>query len=146
LFFFSKESLNCETVLSTSTVVLSQFVQINAFLMFIAPVIFFSALPETPVFWIWLVLLWSLAVFCASCAVLSTWNAVATVAFWVIPIGMIVKQMQLRNVMILCAHKRVHDIMRMRDQESKDNYADEMRHLIANVAHDLKTVSNVQLP
>jgi signal transduction histidine kinase len=70
-------------------------------------------------------------------------------SYVVIPSGLIwiaiayfaIRDFQLRNMIIFLSTRNVKESMVSQNKALEESHANEMRHLIANVAHDLKTVS-----
>jgi signal transduction histidine kinase len=63
------------------------------------------------------------------------------VLIWVIAAAIAIRNTQYRNVSIFFTNRKLKEIMLEKERIQEENHANEMRSLIANVAHDLKTVS-----
>ena len=63
------------------------------------------------------------------------------IAVWIIISSYAIRNIQFRNVAIFITNLKLQELMLEKERIQEENHANEMRSLIANVAHDLKTVS-----
>lgn len=144
-------SLNCELNTSATFNVLGggrcytaedrgQFLTYNALMMITVPMMVMASIPEASVFWVWIVLFASMAVFIVACIIQSSAPYIVTVFFWMMLLVFVIRDIQIKKIMMFLTNRRLKEALIENDRIQAENHANEMRHMIANVAHDLKTV------
>ncbi len=87
-----------------------------------------------------------ITVVCSACAAyVQLWDAIAIVLTLSMAVGLVVIDMQVRNIIVFLTTRKLKDMIRETERLAEQAHANEMRHMIANVAHDLKTVSQFNL-
>ena len=118
-----------------------QMISFNALLLVLYPFLYLISVPDIPLMLVWFVFLISIAVYASSAIVLNLSESFPLVFTWMCIGFYAIKDNQLRNLLIFLSHKRMEELVLENQRINELNHANEMRHLISNVAHDLKTVS-----
>lgn len=112
----------------------------NALMTSFPPLLFFSTMPSTRIEAIWGMLF----VVTFSCVAVGTQiKAMASVVLfisWIISITLVICDIQIRNVTIYLMNRKLEETLKDNERMADELHANEMRHMIGNVAHDLKTV------
>ncbi len=115
----------------------------NAMLMiFIAPLTF-QNLPNVHLLVVWVLYGLSFVVFLAFAVCAKQEEAIPMVVFLYIPCILTMVDIQKKNCLLFWIHKQLKTTMLEFEKTSEESQAQEMRHMIANIAHDLKTVSSL---
>ncbi len=109
--------------------------------LFILPFIFFKGLPQTPIVVIWLNYFFAVCTFFISVGINLSYRSFPSGIVWMLLTFFAIRDFQVRNMIIFLSTRNVKETMVSRNKALEESHAIEMRHLIANVAHDLKTVS-----
>jgi hypothetical protein len=117
------------------------FVTFYALFLTLLPYLLFVALPDLPIQCIWICLLATVLIECVMTAYLQTYYALISVIVYFIFIAVIVIDTQIHKVLLFLTTRKLGAILEENERNVVQNNAQEMRHMIANVAHDLKTVS-----
>ncbi len=120
----------------------TSFLSAYALILFLIPVIFFKGLPQTSMRCIWCNLLSTTGVFFIAICVSNCYAVIPTGLIWIAIAFFAVRDVQLRNMIIFLSTRNAKETMVSQSKALEESHANEMRHLIANVAHDLKTVSS----
>ena len=115
----------------------------NSFLMFLFPVLMFACLPGTPICFIWYNLLMAIIVHVSTILYLQAPSGAIQVLLWIIAAYFAIRNIQFRNVSSFFLNLKLQEMMVAKERAQEEYHANEMRSLIANVAHDLKTVSSL---
>ncbi len=118
------------------------FLNAHSIQLFILPFIFFKGLPQTPFKLIWVNYIIAVITFFGAIISVSAYDSLPTGIIWMLITFFSIQDFQVRNMIIFLSTRNVKETMVSRDKAMEENHANEMRSLIANVAHDLKTVSN----
>lgn len=89
------------------------------------------------------ILLWvlTMATLIFSVIYSSSTNAILFLAYYVVASMVIFCDARRLSLFLFCSHQKLHEILIAKDKQVDEQTAEELRHMIANVAHDLKTVS-----
>ena len=117
----------------------------NAFLMFLFPVLVFACLPGTPISFIWQSLVMAIITYILTVVYLQAPGGLLLVLLLIIVAGFAIRNIQFRNVSSFFINLKLQELMVDKQRAQEESHANEMRSLIANMAHDLKTVSSSYL-
>ena len=118
-----------------------QFLAYNAFLMFLIPILFFTCLSETPIRWVWINFSLAVLTYMVSMIIKGAFASLPLTLLYMIVGIFIIRDVQFRNLMLYFSNVRLRAVLQENERMAQENRASELRHMIANVAHDLKTVS-----
>ncbi len=125
---------------------LSGFMNSQSLQLYILPFIFFKGLPQTPIKVIWFNYCCAVVTFFVAICVHGLYDTFPSGIVWMILTFFAIRDFQVRSMIIFLSTRNVKETMMSHGREMEANHANEMRSLIANVAHDLKTVSAVDIP
>ena len=117
----------------------------NGLAMIMIPVLFFSNFSELNIVMIWCCLFKIIVLYFIMCGIVNSFYTAPLVILWAISSGYVLVDIQVRNVMIFLTNRKLREILVENERLAEEMRANEMRHMIANVAHDLKTVSDFSL-
>ncbi len=118
------------------------FLNSHSFQLFFMSFIFFKGLPQTPIKVIWLNYFLAVITFLVSIVISSSYRSFPSGIVWMLLTFFAIRDFQVRNMIIFLSTRNVKETMESRNKALEENHANEMRSLIANVAHDLKTVNS----
>jgi signal transduction histidine kinase len=85
-----------------------------------------------------------ITVICSACAIyVQVWDAIPIVFTLTMAVGLVVIDMQVRNIIVFLTARRLREMILETEKLAEQAHANEMRSMIANVAHDLKTVRSI---
>ncbi len=123
---------------------------LQALMLFCIPSVIFSHLPYMPMICVWLNFLIICGVLIACVIFVEAWSALPVCACWLGFAYMIIREGQMQRVELflqetLSEKMPTEESVAKIEDDKKDvdnecQVSEEMRHMIANVAHDLKTV------
>jgi hypothetical protein len=119
------------------------FVMYHAFFLLAFPYFVFVALPEVPIGTVWMSMLSAIIVITVVIWILAEHNAWAVILIYIMIVISLTIDMQLHKVQMFLTTRKLGGIVEENEQSAVRTHAQEMRHMIANVAHDLKTVSQI---
>ncbi len=70
----------------------------------------------------------------------AQYGSLVPIALWISVTSYAIKDIQIRNLVIYLANVKLKELFVSHQKAASELHQEEMRHLIANVAHDLKTV------
>ncbi len=117
------------------------FLNAHSLQLFILPFIFFKGLPQTPIKIIWINYILAVITFTTAIIIDSSYRTFPSGFIWMLLTFFAIRDFQVRNMIIFLSTRNVKETMVSKNKAMEENHANEMRSLIANVAHDLKTVS-----
>ncbi len=117
------------------------FINAYSLQLFLLPFIFIKGLPQTRIRVIWLNFIFAVIAFITTIVLNDAYNAFPSGIVWMLLTFFAIRDFQVRNMIIFLSTRNVKETMVSKNKELEENHANEMRALIANVAHDLKTVS-----
>ena len=113
----------------------------NMFGMAFIALVFFANFPDINLKLIWFFLL-IMSMVCTFCAAwIHAYDAIPTAILICIAVGLVLIDKSVRNIVIFLTTKKLKKLIVETEKSAEQAHAVEMRHMIANVAHDLKTVS-----
>jgi hypothetical protein len=116
------------------------------FSMAFITLVFVAQMPDLNLKMIWLYLGF-VAIICSFCAAWTgEYDAIPASIILCIAVGLVVIDISIRNIVIFLTTKKLKKLLFDTEQSAERAHAVEMRHMIANVAHDLKTVSCYEIP
>lgn len=118
-----------------------QFLSFNSSLVILIPMLFFISMPEIPIRLVWLTFASGIIVCIGTAIYLGFYVSIPIMILFVAIAVFLIKDSQLRNILIFLTQQRLKEVIIENEIISHENHENEMKHLIANVAHDLKTVS-----
>jgi hypothetical protein len=117
------------------------FIMFFSFFVLLLPYLLFVALQDISIVWVWSMLVSSALTVFGMTFYLSAHHCwLSTMVFLTFVITLIVDA-QIHKVQMFLTTRKLGDILEENERMALHNHAQEMRHMIANVAHDLKTVS-----
>ncbi len=119
------------------------YVSYHAICLPILSYLLFVAMPELSISSIWLAMSSTLIVLIAMALYLSTPNAAFTIIVATAFAITITIDMQIHKVQMFLTTRKLGGILADNERKALETHAQEMRHMIGNVAHDLKTVSDI---
>ncbi len=117
------------------------FLSSQSLQLFIFSFISFKGVPQTPIRVIWFNYVVAVITFLTTIVIDSTYQSLPSGIVWMILTFFAIRDFQVRNMIIFLSTRNVKETMVSKNKALEENHANEMRSLIANVAHDLKTVS-----
>ena len=121
--------------------IVRQFIASNAFLMFLFPALLFACLPGTPIMWIWSSLSLAVIIYILAVVFLQATSGIIMMLLWLIVSAFAIRNIQCRNLTIYFMNVELKRLMKEKERLQDEQHANELRGFVANVAHDLKTVS-----
>ncbi len=123
----------------------SYFILCYASMLLLVPYLMFVALQDISIGWVWLILTISyLSIFAMCIFMLDPAHfgqlILVTSLFLTFVVTMVIDT-QVHKVQMFLTTRKLGGILEENERMALHNHAQEMRHMIANVAHDLKTVS-----
>jgi hypothetical protein len=119
----------------------TNFVNFYSLFLTLTPYLLFIILPDVPILSIWSCLAFMVVGQAVMIIYLSCHGAWLTLVVYTIFILAIIVDGQVQKVLLFLATRKLGGILEENERNALHNHAQEMRHMIANVAHDLKTVS-----
>ena len=114
---------------------------LSCIMMLTMPVLIKVNLPDTPIGLTWLNFIGSYILFIGIVMYKGTYQAIPISIYWYIACFFTIIDAQTRNMLVFFANRQLDQTLRENERMAEENRAEEMRHMMANVAHDLKTVS-----
>ena len=118
-----------------------QVLAINSLSLFIVPVLAYTSLKNVPITVVWSVMTICIIIVLISAVALRAIRAIPIVLIWGFMGFFFIRDYHLKNILIFLTNRQLKHQIIENKRISDETHATEMRHLIANVAHDLKTVS-----
>lgn len=113
----------------------------NGLLMLSIPLLYFFNIPETRIEFTWTSFTFCFVTFALVCAYLNSVSSILLVGVWQCACMFAVADAQLRNVLLFVTNQELKETIVENERMADELHANELRHMIGNVAHDLKTVS-----
>ncbi len=110
-------------------------------LLILSPITMASVFPSINVMWIWLQSICSLLIFILVMALNHHAPSVVILVLWSVGSVYLIADLQLSRIKTFLLFLRLNDVIQENARLADEFHSSEMRFLIANVAHDLKTVS-----
>ena len=118
------------------------YVGYHCLILILLPYLLFVALPDLPITSIWCCLVCTILILVSITLSLSTYQALLWILTYSLFTVAIIVDAQVHKVFFFLATRKLGGILEETERNAIHNHAQEMRHMIANVAHDLKTVSS----
>ncbi len=117
------------------------FVIIGSLVLFVFPYLLFVSIPDISIQWVWCTIWVSFAVIIAITINLAVYHSWLTIMIILSLVICLIIDTQVYKVQMFLIANKLGGILEEKELSAIENHAQEMRHMIANVAHDLKTVS-----
>jgi hypothetical protein len=117
------------------------FVILHSYFLFFLPCFFFAAMPDLPITAVWLVLIGTVVIVATIVVHLSAFDSWLILILLLLGSCFLIIDMQLHKVRNFLTAMKLKQSLEENERNAAANHVMEMRHMIANVAHDLKTVS-----
>ena len=136
LFAFSgnSSSFDCENVNN-------YLISLYGIILHLLPCFLFMSLPQLSIEVIWTTLVLSFAGFLSVVIYIMDMYSLVVVIIVFISMICLVLDCQLVNVHTFLTYRRIHELLQENERMAEENQSNELRSMIGNVAHDLKTVS-----
>lgn len=115
----------------------------NAIMMLSVPILLFVNLPDTQITFVWFNYFVSLLLFLVVSINLGYPDVIGKLFMWICICFFTIIDVQTRNILLFFAKRKLAETLEENERMANANHALEMRHMIANLAHDLKTVSEL---
>ena len=116
------------------------YIVFHGWLLLFLPFFLFISLPDVSIVWVWLTLGMTIIVISCVAAYMNA-NHCWIIIVYVIAVCCLIIDTQIRKIQMFLLTKDLKETLAENQRMADENHAQEMRHMIANVAHDLKTVS-----
>ena len=113
----------------------------NSVYVLLLPILFIIGLPEVPIQVIWMMHIFSISIYVACIIALNAAETIPVALVWIATAYMLIREFQVRNLIIFRTNRKLRQALVENHRITQESHAIEMRYLISNVAHDLKTVS-----
>lgn len=113
----------------------------NAIIVLSSPLFFFATMPSTRIELIWLLVIIATTTTIVIAVEIVAISSLVQYLIWVFSLVLVISDMQIRNVTIYLLHRQLEETLSENERMADELHANEMRSMIGNVAHDLKTVS-----
>jgi hypothetical protein len=117
------------------------WLNVQSIILFLWPVLLFQGTPQVPILCVWLNIIFALSMYLATTVWSGNYGAIPTAIISMLFAFFLARDIQIRNISVFLSSVQVEETIVSSSKALEENYANEMRSLIANVAHDLKTVS-----
>jgi hypothetical protein len=118
------------------------FIEFHGCFLLLLPYLTFIALPDLPIVTIWLCLSSTFLVIAATILSLNAHRSwLPIIVSCIFSMAMVIDN-QMQKVLLFLTTRKLGSLIEENERNTEQNNAQEMRHMIANVAHDLKTVSS----
>ncbi len=114
----------------------------SLYLLSVAPIMMTTAFPSIDILIIWIQLITSIATFTIICIFQGHLPPITFIVMWLVANIFIIAQLQLDKIHRFYMHLQLKSLLVQNEKDAEAFHVNEMRFLIANVAHDLKTVRN----
>lgn len=115
----------------------------SALIMIFMQLLFFTNLPGVSVVVVWFNYALTSVIFVLMCLALDRPEALL-MGLIILGTGYFtIVDIKIRNIMIFLTNRKLHQAISDNERMADENHANELRSMIANVAHDLKTVSEI---
>ncbi len=114
---------------------------LHALYMFIIPILFFLQISCVSMYVVWFNFFLSCFLYFLACAVTGHTLGIVAFVLWMLLGCHIIVDSQIRNILLFITKAKLTIVLEEKDRNELENRVNEMRSLIGNVAHDLKTVS-----
>jgi cell division protein FtsW (lipid II flippase) len=118
------------------------FVVMHSFLLCFIPSFLFASMPDLSITVVWNVLLVTTGFMVCVTMYLRAHDCFAIFALLLISSSLLIVDLQIHKVRMFLTAVQLHDSLTQNERNAAANHVEELRHMIGNVAHDLKTVSN----
>ncbi len=113
----------------------------NMFGMAFLVLVFLTNFPDINLKLLWAYLL-TVSTVCSFCAAwIGAYDAIPVAIVICMAVGLVIIDVSVRNIVVFLTTKKLKKLIVETERSAEQAHAIEMRHMIANVAHDLKTVS-----
>ena len=116
------------------------YVFFHAWLLIFLPFFLFISLPDVSIVCIWIASCLNLIVIGFVASYMQARHCWIVLIFYCLAVGCLVIDTQVRKIQMFLLTKDLKDTLAENQRMADETHAQEMRHMIANVAHDLKTV------
>jgi hypothetical protein len=120
----------------------NNFVVMHSFLLFFIPCFFFASMPDLSISVVWNVLIASAGFLVWTAVYLSAHDCFAILAMLLISSSLLIVDLQMHKVRMFLTAVQLRDSLTENERNAAAKHVEELRHMIGNVAHDLKTVSS----
>jgi hypothetical protein len=117
------------------------FIILHCFVLFFLPFFFFASMPDLSITVVWFVLASTILVVIWLALTLSAFDSCFILLIMLLSSCFLIVDTQLHKVRIFSTATKLAKSLDEIERNAAANHVMEMRHMIANVAHDLKTVS-----
>ena len=119
----------------------STYMILSMMIMFLFPLLLFSNIPEIGVLFVWIHYALAVIVYIGSAFVLECYGSLLISFIIIAAASLVIMDIQKRNILIFIKNRKLKELLLENQKMMEENQATELRHMIGNVAHDLKTVS-----
>ncbi len=116
------------------------YIFFHGWLLLFLPFFLFISLPDISIVCVWITILASLIVVAGIAAFMDAHRCWTILLAYLISVICLVIDTQIRKIQMFLLTKDLKETLSENERMADENHAQEMRHMIANVAHDLKTV------
>jgi hypothetical protein len=117
------------------------YVVFHAWILFFLPFYFFVALPDISIVCVWYAELFTVIVVFSMTIYIKAHHCWIVLVIFIISVTCLLIDTEIRKLQTFLLTKDLKETLAENERMADENHANEMRHMIANVAHDLKTVS-----
>ena len=117
----------------------------TAIIMIFSPVLAFTSIPDTPIEAIWINIILSFFIFAVTAILKGVERMLVIGVVLFLSSIFAVVDIQIRNILLFLSNRNFQEIIEENEQMAEKKNEEEMRHMIGNVAHDLKTVRSNKL-
>ncbi len=130
------------TCIVNPSIIKMEYLNVYCLQLFVIPIIcWISLFPTISIRIVWLNFISTIVVFVISICVIGIPQCLLSGMIWILLTFFVIRDYQMRNMMIFLSSKALKDSRTTRNKDIDEANVNEMRAMIANVAHDLKTVS-----
>ena len=113
----------------------------TAVMIIVSPVLAFTSIPDTPIEVVWINLFLNFLLFVITAVLKGVERTLIIGVILFLSTLFAVVDVQIRNILLFLTNRKLKEILEENERMADAMHAEEMRHMIGNVAHDLKTVS-----
>jgi hypothetical protein len=118
------------------------FVIMHSIFLFFIPSFFFASMPDLSITAVWNILVLTTCLVVAVAIKLRAHDCFVILAILLISSSMLIVDLQIHKVRMFLTALQLRDSLAENERNAAAKHVEELRHMIGNVAHDLKTVSN----
>lgn len=115
------------------------FLSVAIIIMFIS-VLNFANIPDTRIEVAWFNLFVTFSIFLVTAVVKHVEGTLLLAIILLLSVAFTIVDIQIRNILIFLTNRKLTELLEENAKMADELHASEMRHMIGNVAHDLKTV------